>query len=381
MATTAQCPQCSAWNPSQATRCKACGAELRGAQISFEGPPPEARRVRSPEEEKALGERRARGHADAMRATRKHKKDEEAKRKAYLERKAILANAIAERKVRPREPPAGGTHAAGEDARGPENALDRPDRAAEVDSTNPVDPTAVARRPEAARIPTHVRGLDESIGGGVPRGYVVVLEGAPGTMKSSLAFWILAHNAREGGRGAYLACEESVASLFRQMDSLGVDRTGLGERIRIFDSASLREILKASRGDDWLSPLQSAVAKEKGLDVLVLDSLDALEVLTGFEDRRREIFRLFEWLRDTGITTFVIAERPDYVVGGHILQGRHEENFLADGVLNLRMHLVTDQDVQRRLRVVKLRGTRHETAYLALHVAPGELEVSRVLGG
>jgi KaiC/GvpD/RAD55 family RecA-like ATPase len=77
----------------------------------------------------------------------------------------------------------------------------------------------------------------------------------------------------------------------------------------------------------------------------------------------------------------VIAERPDYIVGGHVLQGRYDENFLADGVLHLRLHPISDVDMQRRVRIVKMRGTKHEMGYLALHVDRGQFEAARALGG
>jgi len=103
----------------------------------------------------------------------------------------------------------------------------------------------------------------------------------------------------------------------------------------------------------------------------VIDSLEALEVLAKFKDRRREMYRLFEWLRDLGVTSFLVTERPDWLIAGHVLQGRWDEDFLADGVIHLRMHFVTDLTAQRRLRVVKMRGTKHETGYLAMDIDDG----------
>ncbi|HWM51682.1 MAG TPA: ATPase domain-containing protein, partial [Thermoplasmata archaeon] len=41
------------------------------------------------------------------------------------------------------------------------------------------------------RIKTYVRGFDDVLNGGVPEGYVVLVSGAPGTMKSSLTYSIL----------------------------------------------------------------------------------------------------------------------------------------------------------------------------------------------
>jgi len=237
--------------------------------------------------------------------------------------------------------------------------------------------------PETAdRIATWVRGLDEALGGGIPRGFVVLLAGAPGTMKTTLGLWILARNAVARGRkGLYLTCEENAGSLLRQAAAMGIPLDAVKGRVHILDG---RILGRAAGKRTWFAALKDAVeAARKGdrLDLLVLDSLEGLEALSGFGDRRQDLFRLFEWLRGLELTTFVIAERADYVVRGMVLQPRHEEDFLADGVLHLRMHATSDVDVQRRIRVVKMRGTPHEMGYLTLHVGRGELEASRAMGG
>src|SRR6266568_561547 len=125
------------------------------------------------------------------------------------------------------------------------------------------------------RIRTYVRGLDEQLQGGVPGGHVVLLAGKPGTMKSSFSFHMLYQNAKVDGRGGvYVTLEQSRESLLANMAGLGMDVTGL----------------------------------EKRLSVLVIDSLPVLEVMGKFEDPREELFRLFEWLRDLGITSLLITE-------------------------------------------------------------------------
>ena len=91
------------------------------------------------------------------------------------------------------------------------------------------------------------------------------------------------------------------------------------------------------------------------------------------------MYRLFEWLRDLAVTSFVITERPDWLIAGHVLQGRWDEDFLADGVIQLRIHMVSDLEAQRRLRVVKMRGTKHDTGYLAMVLDDGRFRVTRAM--
>ncbi len=232
-----------------------------------------------------------------------------------------------------------------------------------------------------ARVRTYVEGLDDTIGGGIPWGHVVLIEGSPGTMKSSLGFSILLQNAaRDGLHCLYLSLEERTASLLKQMGSLGLHLGVNRGSLVVLDPRAAKGLL--DERPDWVDALQAAVSTirtQRGLDLIVIDSLEALEVLAKFKDRRREIFRLFEWLRDLDVTSFVVTERPDWVVGGHVIQGRWDEDFLADGVVHLRQHLVSDLEVQRRLRVVKLRGTRHDTGYLAFVLDDGRFRVTRAM--
>ena len=231
------------------------------------------------------------------------------------------------------------------------------------------------------RVRTFVEGLDESLEGGVPWGHVVLIEGAPGTMKSSLGFSILLQNAaRTGLHCLYLSLEERGSSLLKQMGSLGLHLEVPKGSLVVLDPRTATNLLGEKK--DWLDGLREgiqSVKEQRGLDLIVIDSLEALEVLAKFKDRRREIYRLFEWLRDLGITSFLVTERPDWVVAGHVLQGRWDEEFLADGVIHLRMHLVTDSMAQRRLRVVKMRGTKHNTGYLAMDFDEGRFRVTRAM--
>ncbi len=246
-------------------------------------------------------------------------------------------------------------------------------------ATPAIAPPKESTRP--ARVRTYVEGLDEAIGGGVPWGHVVLVQGAPGTMKSSLGFSILLHNAvYDGLHCLYISLEERSSSLLKQMGSLGlhlqVDRGSLV----VLDPRTAKGLL--SERADWIDGFQQALASikaERGLDLVVIDSLEALEVLAKFQDRRREMYRLFEWLRDLGVTSFLITERPDWVIAGHVMQGRWDEDFLADGVFHLRQHFVSDLEVQRRLRVMKMRGTKHESGYLAFVLDEGRFKVTRAM--
>src|SRR6266540_4919224 len=79
-------------------------------------------------------------------------------------------------------------------------------------------------RADSERIPTYITGLDERLGGGVPRGHVILVSGPAGSLKSTLVYRILFNEAIERDASAlYLSMEQSRKSLLAQMSSFGLD--------------------------------------------------------------------------------------------------------------------------------------------------------------
>jgi len=154
------------------------------------------------------------------------------------------------------------------------------------------------------------------------------------------------------------------------------------EQIVTLDMGNIRKNLSYLQGrGTWLELFKmycKNVMKADPVSVLVVDSLDVLETMAKMQDRRSELYFLFEWLRDLGPLTFLISERPlDLGTGG----SSPEEAYLADGILALEMHSTSDLFVQRRLRVVKMRGTKHDTGYYAFSFEDGAFEVTRAVSG
>ena len=218
------------------------------------------------------------------------------------------------------------------------------------------------------RLKTHTEELDRILGGGIPAGSVVLLAGAPGTMKTSLAYSVLYENAIRGTRGLYVSLEQSRASLADHVESLGFDPGKLENTLSILDLPALRAKMKDEGSwSDLFKMYTQSVRVGFPYEALVLDSLDALEVLARFRNYRRDVAELFKWLRGLSCTSLVLGELPSNSKG-HAPQafGKHREDYLADGILHLSLEQRGDFEVQRRIRVVKLRGSRHDTGYHAL---------------
>jgi KaiC/GvpD/RAD55 family RecA-like ATPase len=230
------------------------------------------------------------------------------------------------------------------------------------------------------RIRTFVKGLDERMEGGIPKGHLVLVCGRAGTMKSTLCFNILFNQAKnKRSRGIYLTLEQSRVSLLEHMVKLNMDPRTLPETgIIVIDMTRLRKEnqLKVTGQDiNWVESIVTTVMGYKnkfGCETLVLDSLAALYSLSQFKNPRSDIFFLFEKLRELGMTVFVISEmlEPDKQLFGMF----GVEDFLADGIIHLDMER-ENRRVNLFLSVVKMRKSSHDRSYYPLLATKDGFEI------
>lgn len=229
------------------------------------------------------------------------------------------------------------------------------------------------------KVKTRVVGLDDRLDGGIPAGFIILVSGPAGSLKSSFAYRILYHEAIENAsRGLYVSMEQSRESLSKQVESLGLEPKK-AKTLKVVDMRELRRGFKGPEGAfDWLPALGSQLRRYKeavGCDLITVDSLNALYALTELREPRRQIFDFFEDLRDIGATTFLVAETPREGDGFGPYQ---VEEFLADGIVHLRMREVEvglTTSVRRYIGVVKLRGVDHDLDYYPLLIDRGQFEI------
>ena len=219
------------------------------------------------------------------------------------------------------------------------------------------------------RIATYVEGLDERMQGGIPRKHIVLVAGSSGSMKSTLTFSMLYNSVlNDNTSGIYVTLEQGKESLQSHMAGMGmnIDDPRVRNRIAIIDLAGLRVQLDEqgmSGKVDWMGQLIKQLTnyrKSIGFEVLIFDSLGAFFTLTKMENPRDEIFRLFEAVRNLGLTAFFICEMTGE---DHKQFGEYGvEDYLSDGVI----HLVMDRhgdEVKRKMSIVKMRHTDHMLGY------------------
>lgn len=226
---------------------------------------------------------------------------------------------------------------------------------------------------------TYVEGFDEALGGGIPRGSLILICGTPGTMKTSLAFSIAYNNVRNNGsKGLYITLEESNESLKADMEDMGL--TGIEKmELHILDVARIRlEHKEEEMTKNWLEVLMKYIdhrVRVNKFDIVVIDSLAALYSLNRFANPRQELFHFFGFLKNLGATVFLISEIPT----GQAKMSSFDEDFLADGVFYVKQYEMGETDVQLRIRCVKLRRRRHKQGYFALLHENGKFAIANVI--
>ncbi len=207
---------------------------------------------------------------------------------------------------------------------------------------------------------TYIEGFDEAIEGGIPSGYIVLIAGSPGTMKSTVACNILYHNAvKKGKKCVYMTLEQSRQSLEEQSLRFGMDIERARDNMHVLDFAVVRRNLKHLTADkSWMEVFKMYMANLKEsfpFDFIVIDSLDVLQMASQIQNKRDELFYLFEWLRELKATILLTCETPAW----KLIEAGNDVAYLADGIISLYIQDVSDVESQRRIRCIKLRSTNH----------------------
>ena len=211
------------------------------------------------------------------------------------------------------------------------------------------------------KTPTGIKGLDEITGGGLPTGRPTLVCGASGCGKTLLSMEFIVRGAMQFNEpGVFVAFEEKAQELTSNVASLGFDLDKLQKEKKVkldYVHIDRSEIEETGEYDlDGLFIRLGYAIDSIGAKRVVLDTIENL--FSGLQNEgilRTELRRMFEWLKEKGVTAIITGEKGE----GHLTRHGLEE-YVSDCVILLD-NRVTNQITTRLLRIVKYRGSIHGT--------------------
>jgi len=244
---------------------------------------------------------------------------------------------------------------------------------------------------DSDRVKTGIKGLDELIEGGLPRGFSFLLLGGPGTGKTTFGVQYLYKGATEFGEGGiYVTFDEPPYSIAGNSERYGWDlaeqeRAG---RISFVDASPIKHetrtatFVPPSLGQSFLGGAKFSfdnivaaireVKQRVNARRCVIDSISALtlQYKDDFEIRQQTL-KLIKDLTEMDLTTIMLAENPE---DRQDMTRFGAEAFLAQGVIVLHMYRVEESNV-KALEVRKMRGAKHTDRLCPYRITSEGIEV------
>jgi circadian clock protein KaiC len=221
-------------------------------------------------------------------------------------------------------------------------------------------------------VSTNVGGLDNVLMGGFRREGFYLVQGDPGSGKTTLALQFLQGRIRAGERCLYVSLTESRADIENTCRSHGwsIDGIGLLDLTRSLNDATQASVFHPA--DTELSEIMRMVQAEAARvqpTSVVFDGLSELRLLSGEPLRyRRQLLAMKDYFAKQRATVLLLDDRsasfgdlqPESLVGGNIMLDRH---------------LPTYGRARRRLFVTKVRGSNFREGYHDYEIQTGGVVV------
>jgi circadian clock protein KaiC len=236
----------------------------------------------------------------------------------------------------------------------------------------PHDPTPVE---EPHRVSTGNAGLDDILGGGFDADRLYLVEGRPGTGKTTLALQYLLDGVRRGEKGLYITLSESERELRVVASRHGWSLGG----IAIFELVPPEATLDPDREMTLLHPAEMELSETTNLVFreverinparVVLDSLSELRLLAQNPLRyRRQVLALKHFFTNRNCTVILLDDLSSS-------QDDVQLHSIAHGVVMLEQLAIDYGSERRRLRVIKMRGIRFRGGFHDFTIERGGLRI------
>ncbi|MBV9017599.1 MAG: AAA family ATPase [Alphaproteobacteria bacterium] len=230
--------------------------------------------------------------------------------------------------------------------------------------------------PIQSRAQTDVAGLDEVLDGGLARNRLHLLEGSPGTGKTTLALQFLMAGAEAGEVGVYISLAETEEEL---RDGAASHGWALGSNIEIMELVPPESVLDADQHQSLLysSDLELGEAIQRIFAIIerlqpkrvVIDSLSEIRLLAQSSLRyRRQILALKHYFAQHQSTVVLLDDLTSESVDSAV-------HSIAHSVIHLDQLAPIYGGERRRLRIIKCRGQAFRGGYHDFTIASGGVRV------
>ena len=223
---------------------------------------------------------------------------------------------------------------------------------------------------------TGVVGLDDILSGGLSRRHVFLLEGSPGTGKTTISLQFLIEGAVRGERCLYISLSETEEELRESAASHGMV---LNENIEIFELVPPESLLDSEQQQSLLYSSDLELGETTKLifgafervrpDRVVIDSLSEIRLLAQSSLRyRRQILALKHYFSKSGATVLLLDDLTADVLDKTV-------HSVVHGVIHLEELSPTYGSERRRVRILKYRGQSYRGGYHDFVIRTGGVSV------
>ncbi|HET7626087.1 MAG TPA: ATPase domain-containing protein [Verrucomicrobiae bacterium] len=228
------------------------------------------------------------------------------------------------------------------------------------------------------RCPSGVEGFDDILSGGLPRGCFYLVQGDPGSGKTTLALQFLLEGVRRGEKVFYITLSETKDELLKVARSHGWSL----DSIPLLELSAIESLLRPEAQNTVFHPSEIELNKVSGLLLeearkiqparVVFDSLSEFRLMAETALRyRRQLLTLKREFAKFKSSVLLLDDKMDKSGTGfdpHVLS-------LTHGVVEMEQFTPDYGTSRRRLRVSKLRAVKYSEGYHDYTIRTGGLAI------